>query len=719
MTNKWAVMVVHGVGTTGPGVTVDAFLSSYLATVGTARAEPAFSSSVLWLEDAPLHPRAGASPQPENAPIKTFPVHLRRAKTAAGDFVTFVEVYWSDLSSVKEGKLNLLVGLVRAIFSLGYVSDQAAAQDGFLARLLRLLLFATSRVLCGPVAALTTLLLLTLPYRYLVIHLKLGELGSSTSFAESEGAVFWFMGTAFVLATCFNVLAWVREWTSMWRWFWFSFFFAVVSAGLLFKFGFGLPLPEPATFAKAVGVSPHFPGNLVAIGILWQYIPPLPGVRLAVAILYAIQWVYFFLFGLLLLAFLVYVLARLLAWKSSHGPGLSVAYSAALLQVGLWALLTPLVILVIKWVKPETTAVVETVLRSAYIAFMFNLVLALVVVVFGVFPTWLVRYLRVAKLKELIVPGLIVFITAFVIYGPVFADNRGDWTIWMKGFAIALTLCMIFGVVTWGIRSLRMMPRLLVGEVIIFLLILVSVLALFVDSTLFVNERWGLLQDVTSSIRRCPWYTIFTERSLPYLTLLATPTVLFGAYMIDPLRQWLHVLTDIINHFARPRDGLPPFQPEPLTPEFIEGFEIQMRIEDRVERVLKMLLSKEDMSHLMIVSHSQGTVIAVDVLCKPGTTKLLVGKKVRLVTMGSPLSHVYQYYFPRLYPGFEDRSWDILFCNVETWLNLYRSDDFVGTDVAKRGKLPGQRELKEGGHVKYWNEKDVFEALKNEGYLPG
>jgi hypothetical protein len=154
------------------------------------------------------------------------------------------------------------------------------------------------------------------------------------------------------------------------------------------------------------------------------------------------------------------------------------------------------------------------------------------------------------------------------------------------------------------------------------------------------------------------------------------------------VRSALHILIDITSHFYRPR----------LRPYGDVGpgqFSIQQRIEGRFRRVLQEVLASGEVTHVTILAHSQGTIIALDVLWLEWAKNLLAGKSVSLVTMGSPISHLYQHYFPHRYPplfspdGKLNRPWGTsLDVTVQRWLNVYRADDYIGTIVQGREGFP-------------------------------
>jgi hypothetical protein len=108
---------------------------------------------------------------------------------------------------------------------------------------------------------------------------------------------------------------------------------------------------------------------------------------------------------------------------------------------------------------------------------------------------------------------------------------------------------------------------------------------------------------------------------------------------------------------------------------------------------------------------------------------------VRLVTMGSPFTHLYQHYFGHLYPSLDSEAWLPLRTRLDRWLNIYRRDDFVGTridfplasderdaghilPVATLGVqsrcLCSNHAVGLRGHMNYWSDRDVLAILHQE-----
>jgi hypothetical protein len=175
---------------------------------------------------------------------------------------------------------------------------------------------------------------------------------------------------------------------------------------------------------------------------------------------------------------------------------------------------------------------------------------------------------------------------------------------------------------------------------------------------------------------------------------------------IDGLsRNVSHIALDVINHFHR----------------VDRRFPIRERIAARFRRVLQLLLDEERPTHLLVVAHSQGTVIAVDVLQEEQFRGQLKGaRQVLLATFGSPLTHLYQHYFPRQYPPLDEGDrWVGLRNNVGAWRNVFRIDDYIGTHVGAPdpgGAWPVNHPVGPGGHTNYWT-PEVFDLLAD--WLPG
>lgn len=157
----------------------------------------------------------------------------------------------------------------------------------------------------------------------------------------------------------------------------------------------------------------------------------------------------------------------------------------------------------------------------------------------------------------------------------------------------------------------------------------------------------------------------------------------------------------------------------------LEKYPMQQRILNRFNLVYDMMLDAkfaagERYSEVVVVSHSQGTVIAFAALRKRGLQSSDDrGRypKLDLVTMGSPITHLYAHYFGANYnPNFGDGR------SIRNWTNIYRTDDFVGTQIdpmpveeenGKKTQWPINVAIPAGGHTNYWTDGDALEHLRH------
>jgi hypothetical protein len=256
------------------------------------------------------------------------------------------------------------------------------------------------------------------------------------------------------------------------------------------------------------------------------------------------------------------------------------------------------------------------------------------------------------------------------------------------------------------------LPRLLVHPGIMYLLIALTLFAL-VSFAVAVGFGYFQLHEALKNSSR-----LVVQITVPVITVL-------GFLFRKGLGSWLHIMADITNHFFRPHSTCPwPWKPtdDPRP----EAFTRQWRSGARFRRVLEEIVRSGHVSHVTVVAHSQGTMTAIDMLRLDWAARLLAGREVYLMTMGSPFTNLYQYYFPHRYPPlFTDRdqlthAWgSSLRRTVRAWTNIYRVDDFIGTRIAgdRAGEFPINRCFAPGGHTAYWQQREIVELMLP--YLPG
>lgn len=171
----------------------------------------------------------------------------------------------------------------------------------------------------------------------------------------------------------------------------------------------------------------------------------------------------------------------------------------------------------------------------------------------------------------------------------------------------------------------------------------------------------------------------------------------------------LHIARDIVDHQYTPRyAGLNRML---VRSKRQRGYPRRERIRKRLDEMMERVVSAGNYSRLVFVAHSQGSVILHDYLRTSGGDDILPSvKRIDVVTLGSPLSHLYRHYF---------RSYDATFAGadrynpkVKSWTNLWRIDDPIGhrIDLFSDGFIKNET-LKAGGHTNYWRDGRVCEVI--------
>jgi hypothetical protein len=157
----------------------------------------------------------------------------------------------------------------------------------------------------------------------------------------------------------------------------------------------------------------------------------------------------------------------------------------------------------------------------------------------------------------------------------------------------------------------------------------------------------------------------------------------------------------------------------------------------RFDAAFTHLLQHEAPPHIIVLAHSQGTVIATDALCdlaqalqattdakaiNPDPTFMQIAAaqlkaqppeqatRITLVTIGSPLSSLYRSFFG-VTIGKEFS--DLCKANPEryTWVNICRAADYIGSRVMQPN-VTNYLLATPGDHTGYWNDAVLIEWLR-------
>jgi hypothetical protein len=201
------------------------------------------------------------------------------------------------------------------------------------------------------------------------------------------------------------------------------------------------------------------------------------------------------------------------------------------------------------------------------------------------------------------------------------------------------------------------------------------------------------------------------------------------------LRVAIDAVLDIDNYFADPPNNQPP----------------RARIFSRYASLLRYLRER-GYKRVVIVSHSQGTVISADLLrylhVQHRLSDVIGAIPVSLVTVGSPLRDLYAERFPLLYgwmgssaAGFSTASPSAADLGATEWVNACRAGDYVGrfiwtppadaerfriATVGTDGKVDAQRAgdraefcLGAGAHTHYFSNDAVALAVEIDRLVAG
>jgi len=121
---------------------------------------------------------------------------------------------------------------------------------------------------------------------------------------------------------------------------------------------------------------------------------------------------------------------------------------------------------------------------------------------------------------------------------------------------------------------------------------------------------------------------------------------------------------------------------------------------ERFSKLLQWLLMQDANATILIVAHSQGTVIAIDGLQKLAEQDEQDLKRIRLVTMASPLHTLYAPLF-----GLYEKESCAALAQLKEWKNYFREGDPIGGPI----NFAGCENFRPwpGGHTHYWTDNTM------------
>jgi len=214
------------------------------------------------------------------------------------------------------------------------------------------------------------------------------------------------------------------------------------------------------------------------------------------------------------------------------------------------------------------------------------------------------------------------------------------------------------------------------------------------------------------SISPCRVMTEATKFILENAALI----LLVGGVIIQNARGGFKVVSDIVNYFktapahtrSNPIAGLALAHAyDPRSDSSFGG-----RLRSRFLTVCKDLTTTGGrIDRLYVVAHSLGTIIALDALRSAKVAAALPGIEFNLYTMGSPYKNVFNFYFPHMFPTIGRSQLP----SVTALTNIYRENDYVGTQLSDGVGFVTERRKGPKGHFGYFEDPDVVWELFRYG----
>ncbi len=169
--------------------------------------------------------------------------------------------------------------------------------------------------------------------------------------------------------------------------------------------------------------------------------------------------------------------------------------------------------------------------------------------------------------------------------------------------------------------------------------------------------------------------------------LRATPYFLF---LLIPVRHVLDAVGDIV-FYVTPTGGT-------SARSKLSG---RLLVRRRFRKALNHVIERRKPGEkIVILAHSQGTVVAAEVLAR--VARNLPPRDVTLLTVGSPICTYYEHFL----------GWDFPFAGDWWWWNYYRTADYIGGQVELTGAGIANATPTPGGHLGYWSDPRTVEAVR-------
>lgn len=624
----------------------------------------------------------------------------------------FRELHWNDLSYVKSSKISVISNLLRLIFDLRFLLIPIGSKNGDkdLKRLTKLNLL-TFEFLNKPLLGFNLLIL-----GMILTYLALFALGQPIFFSDqctlSEYSRDYNIGMLIpiLLGIIFLLLSqfvFTND-QSNFRKILHKVFFAagLWGVGLGVFYGFSAQYIVP------------FLDNYLASNIFrykTSFTPQYPIGEIHLALFFFVLNLLWGILILILAIVFIWVCLKIITKNDETKKSMLASLAITTLSIAFWLLIIPTFFIILyNILQPDETFFIHQQFILETMRLLGWVWMGFFAFCFLSYTFWLYRKfwleanqkidLKTAKnaervsLKKMLFVLFIAFLPVFVIrFCLLYTESNNALPIATKiNWIATLLACIIILILffrVWREGNTPKVPRLVFSEPLQWGILLCApcLMILVILSEPSIYPRIPDFETLTSNTN---------NTALLVIVLFLIP-IIFSLF--SNLGIILDIVLDIINYFTPLNDE-----------EKIEAniFPIREKIAHRLKTIINYeytQLQKDfpNSTHeLIIVAHSQGTIIALDYLeqlCMP-----LPFNSTKLITMGSPFQHLYQYYFH--YHPSQKNDWDIFTNNtLDDWVNIFRIDDYVGTNIPQKGKFPSQNiQLSANGHTGYFSDCEAI-----------
>lgn len=285
-------------------------------------------------------------------------------------------------------------------------------------------------------------------------------------------------------------------------------------------------------------------------------------------------------------------------------------------------------------------------------------------------------------------------------------NSQGTMTVSVLGFAILLVVVAV----VLGLRAVfrqalyektEWISRLLLNRA--FQLAMLFALALIAVTVGFLVER-----AMTDSLFWFKWVEAPYQALARYTALVSTVLLVLGGLFYasaDKVSGVLGIVRDIVAYAIMGRCNWSDTE--------AGNYPVREGIENRFLRVYGHLAGLMQPDKLTVLSHSQGTVVATRCLRRMKAGGTAIPEDSTLVTMGSPVMHIYRRYFPRDF-AVTDADGNVNVGDVKIWHNIFRADDFAGTRNEVLELNVTDHPVGAGGHTGYFTDAQVWQKISDK-----